>query len=498
MSCLICKREHSTEECRFPEVLNRCADCYKILFHDSNDISALHECEDNVLTSYRNNVLAKPCEVAFRIRYLKNDTEMYYFQNNAMQKFEDNDCLLSSATFGILKKTDGQAYTHLIYESFRNIIFNIGITVMDSNSLSLTLQCSVTPNGVYFYNINEPVIKIGQKLHVPNRLKFNTAFLLGVKSISNQCLEFQFRSERTRLVQTFKFDGNTWKFDQELPTETHPVQNNAMSPEICGNCGNGHHSDSCEWPSYIFPCAQCLAVSFDGNGHVKPCMPINRKSKFRCDIMASPPLKLFELSVLDSEANVAYLNGITGQFTAYEDSTNLISQATDGMFSLRKNSALNQITYKCTSFARFSFLIAVLDNGLWRVRLRVVMTPVHGMLVFKCTTTLIKTNGRYDIPDIYRNNSNAIIGIQPKSNTVTFNCQIMANDNGNFDESFRGYEASFVWMRHGGIEDLHIDQLLHHKTQIKRSYNKQLYRRENAPLSTFQEQRTGNIALPLM
>lgn len=226
-------------------------------------------------------------------------------------------------------------------------------------------------------------------------------------------------------------------------------------------------------------------------------MPINRKSQFRPNILASSPLKLFEMTMLDSEANIAYLNVKSGNFTQFNDSLSLLSQATDGIFSFEKNNALNKITYKGTSFARFSFLIAVLENSLWRLRFRILITPIHGMLIHPSTSTLLKTNGRYEMPEAFRNNTNTIIGIQPKSNAFVVNCQIMANSNGWFGETFKGLEGSFAWNNCGERESTRVDQLFDHKKAVKLSFNRRLYRTENPPLSTFQEQRTGNIVMSL-
>lgn len=70
--------------------------------------------------------------------------------------------------------------------------------------------------------------------------------------------------------------------------------------------------------------------------------------------------------------------------------------------------------YSATSFARFSMLLAFLDaKNLWRLRFRAVLTPAHGLLIFKLKPTLHLVGGRYKLPEKDSLNTIALIGLKP-------------------------------------------------------------------------------------
>lgn len=143
------------------------------------------------------------------------------------------------------------------------------------------------------------------------------------------------------------------------------------------------------------------------------------------------------------------------------------------------------VTYKATRFARFSFLIAIKDDRLWRVRFRGVITPKHGLLIFKLRTTLQLVNGRLMLPATYAPNTTAVFGITPKADEVLSSVRVFANTTSRLQ-----YGGAFKY-RPFLLEERRL--LLHQldaKNELEmKKFNHTLYHAQETPISDFRLQR---------
>lgn len=282
---------------------------------------------------------------------------------------------------------------------------------------------------------------------------------------------------------------NEVKFDQRIQARLPP-----MGEITCFNCG-GLHSLYCEFPTYFVRCYRCLVISFDGSGHSPPCAPMNTISGTRKDIVAKTPLDIFKMRLHTNQGSVHYLNMWTGQFKEMTDGLNLLSIATDGLFSFKKSESHGTFSYVATSFNRFSFVIAVLDaKGFWRLRYRCVLSTVHGLLVFKLRSTLQMLNGSFVIPPEHQLNSTIILGIKPQSNEFKLQFKIFANKDGNIGkQTFNGYYSFITWTaaKTGGRDKLFIDDKIDGETGKERCLFNRLIQQEScsSPVVSFHNQR---------
>lgn len=185
---------------------------------------------------------------------------------------------------------------------------------------------------------------------------------------------------------------------------------------------------NCTVPMLYLRCYRCLVISHDGSGHTSPCMPKYTISGLRTDIYAKPIYQMFQFRVKKSDGVVHYLNIDSGRFEVL-DGQSLLCPATDGILDSFSGEKYLRLTYSACAFKRFSIVIAVLMNGCWRLRYRIVPSAVHGILVFKMRSTLHFTNGRVILPDDFKLNTILVVGIKP-SGSFKINFRIFANEDG--------------------------------------------------------------------
>lgn len=240
-------------------------------------------------------------------------------------------------------------------------------------------------------------------------------------------------------------------------------------------------------PLYYLRCYRCLVISHDGSGHTSPCMPINTISKIRSDIYMKSLHRMVQLRLKRSHCDMHYLNMVSGRFESLSDIQSLFCPAVDGIFAIKTSEDYSLISYRASTFMRFSIAIAVLINGSWRLRFRIVTSAVHGLLVFKMRSTLVLSNGRFALPNEFKLNTVLILGIKPKKSSFEVNFRVFANDVGQIDPvNFNGYYGNATW---GELES-HIDTNIDgEKPKSKIKFDNRLYEARQEPVMPFRSQR---------
>lgn len=210
-------------------------------------------------------------------------------------------------------------------------------------------------------------------------------------------------------------------------------------------------------------------------------------------IMARETAPLFNIRLNSVECDAQYLSP-DGIFE--EIPHTLISSAASCILTT-KSFEYKFIEASTSYLTRFSFVIAVWQDNLWRLRFRGVITNKHGLLLFKEHSTLNMVDGRYVVPDAKKNNTIVIIGLKSKHNAMSILFNIFANSAGNPTDdvlNFNGYSGEITWrmMTEGGErkEVITIPKSLDgylKKEEVQ--YNRRIFYKKSTPLSSFQEQR---------
>lgn len=340
------------------------------------------------------------------------------------------------------------------------------------------------------------VIRAG-KLLMPGNYEMNTCIILGLKPRSRKMvLQIKSNGLTAKSAQWERNKG--WTIDANINAdnmESNTITDSPPITEVCSNCSGYHNIKNCNLPSYTMHCSHCLVVSLDGAMHGPPCKPVNRKSSVRLDLLAKRAITLFQLSYNINEANVFHLND--SRFVQVSPQLRLISAPVEGLLKVRNNDNEQFIGFKQTQFNRCSFLIAVLDGkGIWRLRFRLVVTPVHGLAVFKLSKTLNVNHGRIEMPNDLMVNTVAVFGVAPIESSFYITLRVHANESGRLSSTqFDGYIGYIgVEVSEANIECFIDDALNGNTNQLQRKrFNNCLYRREEQPLSTFQSQRTAPV-----
>lgn len=256
--------------------------------------------------------------------------------------------------------------------------------------------------------------------------------------------------------------------------------------------GDQNEMVNCTVPMLYLRCYRCLVISHDGSGHTSPCMPKYTISGLRTDIYAKPIYQMFQFRVKKSDGVVHYLNIDSGRFEVL-DGQSLLCPATDGILDSFSGEKYLRLTYSACAFKRFSIVIAVLMNGCWRLRYRIVPSAVHGILVFKMRSTLHFTNGRVILPDDFKLNTILVVGIKP-SGSFKINFRIFANEDGQLDtENFNGYLGdATLSVDANGIDASTIDDNIdgeNHQSKKSVKFDHRLYEQPQEPVASFRSQR---------
>lgn len=200
-------------------------------------------------------------------------------------------------------------------------------------------------------------------------------------------------------------------------------------------------------------------------------------------------MPLFELHINTNECETCYLDQ-DGRFK--ELPSKLISPVANCIFSTT-GTQIKSILISADTLTRFSFLIAIYQDGVWRLRFRAVLSERHGLLMFKMTSTLHRENDKFVIPSNFQYNTVGIIGIKPTNIALTIDVQVFANQSGKATEQFN-FAGNVTWNAANGKEETTISALLDGnatKALEIMKFNSELFSLKDNSLSNFQVQRLG-------
>lgn len=243
------------------------------------------------------------------------------------------------------------------------------------------------------------------------------------------------------------------------PSLTHP----------CFNCGNLHSAGDCDKPTYFVRCPRCWIVSFDRSGHRLPCTETNTTSRFCDNIFGRMALPLFTLRVRKCEADMYLMDPNTAKFEM-ANGKSLLSPATCGAFQYAGLGNRHMISYSTNTYSRISFLIAIHGGKQWAVRFRGILSPVHGLLMFKVKNLV----GDRDIFASLQDNTVAVIGLKPRFNAMEIQFEVFAKDRHHGNEYYGG---AVDWRcRDGFFDQTSIDDVLDGNTpKAEKLYDRSLY-----------------------
>ncbi|XP_031634638.1 3'-5' RNA helicase YTHDC2-like [Contarinia nasturtii] len=137
-------------------------------------------------------------------------------------------------------------------------------------------------------------------------------------------------------------------------------------------------------------------------------------------------------------------------------------------------------------------------TNIYRIRFRLVITPKHGVLVFKQCKTLILRNGQVEITGEYTKNTIMLLAIKPNGPSFYNVLKIFAAHDGNIDlNRFNGYKGYIGIDVSENKTQSFVDKCIDgYESSLKPTkFDKRLYRFDDSnPLSTFKEQRINTTA----
>lgn len=497
MPCIICGGQHDVRYCLYPTNIHRCAECQSMILNNSP-----HQCQkNNALKGYRLPVLAVTPAPVLKLR-VRNEFEVdgadfHFFDVNNMcfTEFLVSNVMFSPSTSGLFTTDVDEKYNILKYESSKFVQFSFYIGIMKYGIPDEFLRVIVTRDGVLLFKGLTNMQNDEGKISMSSRHNFNTALILGLKPRSNKLqLQIQF-GNKCQKIKWEKKEG--WIFQdidngQQVLTADDPTLR-------CYNCNKGHNVENCCLPNFSTHCRGCLVVSFDGSGHENPCMPVNKISEIRSDILARNALTLFRLNYSPKDTQIFILTKDKA-FAEFAGNYKALSAPAESILSHQviDPEKEHRIMMKQTSFKRCSILFAVFDKAnTWRLRFRLVVTPQHGLIVFKLQRTLQVINDRIIIPSEYENNSIALFGLKPKVDSVYMNIFVHANRDGRMSTTkFAGYNGYIGIDVSNYKDEIYIDDALNGLGELEtKKFNRKLFQEQPKPLGSFKEQREKSVPL---
>lgn len=172
---------------------------------------------------------------------------------------------------------------------------------------------------------------------------------------------------------------------------------------MCSLCDGGHLTKNCSFPQEIVRCNGCKLPIFDLEKHDcdTNCIP----KSFYTDIFAKEALTLFRFAY----SGDFYFLDEKNEFHRLCHDQKLICGAIDGMFTVASIERHSSIFYDSIALKKFSFLFAILRNNTWQLWLRAVVSPSHGLQLFR----LDHSFGPIMLPPEFKLNTVAVFGIVP-------------------------------------------------------------------------------------
>lgn len=209
------------------------------------------------------------------------------------------------------------------------------------------------------------------------------------------------------------------------------------------------------------------------------------------------PKSIFKILLNEPDTALYVLDKEKGQFVQPVDGATIVSAAAEGFFEFDVKKGENTkflITFKGASVKRFNIMFAVLNDGLWRLRHRCVLSPYEGLIGFKMHKTMYKNgNDRYTISEEFKINIVLVIGVKTAADSINYRFQVNSNESGIVnDDRFNGYEGNIAWNKRS--DSAVISDNLRPENTIRRLFHKDLYSRngEHHDATSNQKQKVEN------
>lgn len=478
-------KKHSSSNCLYPEVVERCHFCgYNIIENDP-----LHSCVESRVDHYRRAVFAKVPETVFKLRCQSSEAQLHYLdeQEHKFKELYDGQHLLNPATSGMFRVSRSRFHNFIFYDALKNLNFSFYIATFSNGKPSVTLRAVVSAGHIAFIPCQFELQHRQGKYRVNTSRRLHSALILGLLTTKEKVnLQVKLFESPTKVV-SWSSEKRRWDIAAGINVPNRIHRNDNYASEHCLNCDQPHNTEICHLPFFSLHCYNCLVSSFTGRKHTNPCCSINTISNIRSDIASVNALTLYELKYTTTDIKAYML--IEGRLEEVTTKLKLLAPAANSAIVVKDIESKRCIALKQTQFNRSGILIAIKDNkNLWRLRFNAVVTAKHGLTVFPITRTLTEENGRYEIPETYRNSTIALIAIDFEFLEGYLEFRVYANKDGKIETArFSGFEAHIsINLQEDDI--IQIPYELTGKKEMK--FNRKL---NNEPrqkaLSTFQEQR---------
>lgn len=227
-------------------------------------------------------------------------------------------------------------------------------------------------------------------------------------------------------------------------------------------------------------CSECLVISSDGRGHLRPCPPTNTISMLRSNVYSRPISRLFEIRFEDPRYRILLLNNETGDFVDVNPNMVMNNEILEGFFSFKTvRSGKCVMSFDAVSVKRFAILFAFCRNESWRIRLCLVFTTKNGVLGYKVTKTLYaENNGSYEVPATWKRNTVLFFGIQSGNKDVDMIIRIHTQ---NMYEARISYDCS--------RDEVHLSDEILTSNARNRPFANRLYSAPRRPVASISAQR---------
>lgn len=491
MNCEKCNAEHTPDyECLFPINVERCTNCERLVFDN------VHSCGTiEAIGGYFMNVMCKQAEKIFKIR-LKNEFQpdggdLFVYEKGHFIALTSK--IFSPSISGVCVPKSNKEFNILTFESSRDVQFTIyfAILMLKNKRVEINLRIDVRPNEI---KIMKCSFSLGENLD--DQYKMSTAYIFGIHP-NSKSIELQLQC--TGKMETALWTGFGWDIKNNKLIKK---SNDSVSERTrCMNCNNNHCTQNCNLPYYTMHCSNCLVISTDGSAHRNPCMPINKISAIRRNILAIAPYTLFEMTFSQDSGEMLFM-GDDFKFHQFTRKTNLISSPAESLITFnQRDDSQNCITIKQNTYKRCCIFVAVLDKqNVYRIRFRFVLTPQHALLVFKQQKTLNFRNGKVIVPKEFGENMLALFAIKPNDLSFYSALKVFATYDGNIDSNcFNGYTGFIGIDLSDSLSRVSVDNCIDgiiSQNEIKK-FDKRLFEFDDPkPLATFKEQRSEAAQQP--
>lgn len=184
-------------------------------------------------------------------------------------------------------------------------------------------------------------------------------------------------------------------------------------------------------PKHVQRCEHCFINILDDINHL--CVQ-HQIVAFRQWIYVKQLHTMFTFKI---DGEIFHRNSRNGCFELVSDGQKVLSTATDGLISFKKEGDSIVASYSASSFKRFSIVFARLIQNQWKCFLALETSP-SGLRAHN-----VNLNVTNMLLDELKLNTISILGLKPKS--IYMDIDVFANSSGEIDETnFNGYKASYL------------------------------------------------------